>query len=210
MRIQLKTKSQWRHQILEKNDGTIRILKIFKSWPIFLTMKTTFNLNKSWHEVRYYQDKFAKKIHDNTIKVNIAVTSSNLSRNDGTIRILIHFLVKNQSKLPIADKNLILSITLHLTCAFQVIELRNERVLALFHQFCYNFHISLKSGQTPQLHDLLSRAFHKYWQLLICILIDLGWVYKLTTSKRSDKQWLRFKEGVATTIPSPPPPGQIC
>ena len=31
-----------------------------------------------------------------------------------------------------------------------------------------------------------------------CILIDLGWVYKLTISKRSNKQWLRFKEGVAT------------
>ena len=33
-----------------------------------------------------------KKIHDNTIKDNVPVTSLNLSRNNGTIRILTHFL----------------------------------------------------------------------------------------------------------------------
>ena len=48
-----------------------------------------------------------KKIHDNLIKDNVTMTSSNFSRNDGTIRILTHFLAKNDSKLPIADKNLI-------------------------------------------------------------------------------------------------------
>ena len=48
-----------------------------------------------------------QKIHDNTTKDNVTVTSSNISRNDG-IRILTHFLAKNHSKLPIADKNLIL------------------------------------------------------------------------------------------------------
>ena len=61
-------------------------------------MKVTFNLNKFWHGV----------IHDNTIKDNVTVTSANLSQNDGTIRILTHFLAKNYSELPIADKNLTL------------------------------------------------------------------------------------------------------
>ena len=49
-----------------------------------------------------------KKIHDNTIEDNVTMMSSNFSRNDRMIRILTHFLVKNHSKLPIADKNLIL------------------------------------------------------------------------------------------------------
>ena len=48
-----------------------------------------------------------KKIHDNSIKDNVTVMSSNLGRNDGTIRIFTHFLAENDSKLPIADKNLI-------------------------------------------------------------------------------------------------------
>ena len=61
---------------------------------------------------------------------------------------------------------------------------------SIFIQF---LHIA-EIGQTPQLQDPLSRAFHKYLQLLICILVDLGWVYKLTIRERSDKQWLRFKE----------------
>ena len=46
-----------------------------------------------------------KKNHDNTVKDNVAVTSSSLSRNNGTIRILAQFLAKNQSKLPISDKH---------------------------------------------------------------------------------------------------------
>ena len=48
-----------------------------------------------------------KKIRDNTIKDNVTVTSSNFSQNDGTIRILTHFLAKNHSKLTIEDINLI-------------------------------------------------------------------------------------------------------
>ena len=51
--------------------------------------------------------KFVKKIRDNTIKDNVTVTSSNLSRNDGMIRFLSHFLAKNHSKLTIEDINLI-------------------------------------------------------------------------------------------------------
>ena len=48
-----------------------------------------------------------KKIHDNTVKNNVTVTSSNFSHNDGTIKILTHFLAKKQSKFPTEDKNLI-------------------------------------------------------------------------------------------------------
>ena len=45
---------------------------------------------------------------------------------------------------------------------------------------------------TPQLQDPLSRAFYNYLQILICIQVDLEWVYHSTKSKRSDKQCLRF------------------
>ena len=48
-----------------------------------------------------------KKIRDNALKDNVTVTSSNFSGNDGTIRILTHFLAKNHSKCTIEDKNLI-------------------------------------------------------------------------------------------------------
>ena len=72
-----------------------------------LTMKMTFNLNKFWCKVRKYKREFLKKIHDNTIKDNVRVTSSNLSQNDGRIRILTHFFARNHSKLPIEDINLI-------------------------------------------------------------------------------------------------------
>ena len=58
----------------------------------------TFNLDKFWYGVRQYQGKIVKDIQDNTIKDNVTVMSSNFSRNDGTIRILTHFLEKNHSK----------------------------------------------------------------------------------------------------------------
>ena len=43
---------------ITQNDGMFRILK---NWPIFLTMKMTFNLNKFLHGVRQYQGQFLKK-----------------------------------------------------------------------------------------------------------------------------------------------------
>ena len=143
-------------------------------------MKMTFNLNKIWYGVRLYQDILAKKIDDSTIKDSVTVTSSNFSGNNRAIRILTHFTDKNHSKLPITDKN-----------------------------FSYNLYMSLKSVKkhiTPQYQNPLSLAFHKYWQFLVpvCILVELGWVYKSTISKMSNKQWLKFKKWVATT-PSPPP-----
>ena len=117
---------------ISPNNGKIRILKILKSSPIFLIMKMTFNLNKVWHGVRKYQSEFVKKIYDNKIKDNVTLTSSNFNQTDGTIRILTHFLAKNHSNLQIADKICYCSvacITLRLTCAFQVIKLKNEKEL---------------------------------------------------------------------------------
>ena len=87
---------------------------------------------------------------------------------------------------------------LHLICAFEVITSPNKRVITLFHHFFLQFRHIVEIDQkriTPQLQDPLSRAFYKYWQLLICILVDLEWVYQSITSKRSDKEWLRFQEG---------------
>ena len=46
-----------------------------------------------WYGVRQYQGEFAKH-HDNTIKDNVTVTSSNFRRNDGTMRILTHLWPK--------------------------------------------------------------------------------------------------------------------
>ena len=50
-------------------------------------------------------------------------------------------------------------MTLHLTCAFEVAKVPNERIIALTF---YNFYILLKSVKkliTPQLQEPLSRAF---------------------------------------------------
>ena len=81
--------------------------------------------------------------------------SSNFSQNNGTIKILTHFLAKNHSKLPMENKNLIssvASVTLHLSCAFEIIKFPNKRVIALFHhfflQFLHIFEISGKAHNT--------------------------------------------------------------
>ena len=55
--------------------------------PIFLKMKMTFNLDKLWYGVRYCKGEF-EKIHDNTTKDNVTVTSLNISQNGGMIKIL--------------------------------------------------------------------------------------------------------------------------
>ena len=123
------------------------------------------------------------------------MTSSNFSRNNGTIRILTHFLAINHSKLPISEKKLycsVVSITLHITCAFQVIKLPNERVIALFITFSYNFYISLNRSNTTTSRPPVP-CISQILTTLNCILIYQEWVYKTTISKRSDKQRLRFK-----------------
>ena len=89
---------------------------------------------------------------------------------------------------------------LHLTCAFEVITLPND----FFLQFRHIIKIDQKK-KTPQLQDPLSCAFYKYWQLFISILVDLEWVYQSITSKRSDKQWLRFQEEGGNHHPPPLP-----
>ena len=66
----------------------------------------TFDLNQIWYDERYVQDTLPK-IDDNTIKDNVSVTSSNFSRNDGTITILNHLLAKIHSKSPLTNKILI-------------------------------------------------------------------------------------------------------
>ena len=51
---------------------------------------------------------------------------------------------------------LIASMTLHLTCAFEVIKFPNERVIALFHHFLLQFLRIMKSVKkliTPRLQD---------------------------------------------------------
>ena len=98
-----------------------------KNSPIFLTMKMTFNLNNICYEV---------KIDDNTIKDNATVTSSNFSRNGGTIRFWTSFIAKHYGKITNNRfDTVVFSMTLDLTCAFEVIILPNKRVMALFHHF---------------------------------------------------------------------------
>ena len=86
----------------------------------------------------------------------------------------------------------VFSITLHLTCAFQVNKWKkNERVIALFCQFSYNFYISLKSVKhhnfnTPCCMDFTNIDYFNLY---------FGRVYKLTINKRLAKQWLKFKDG---------------
>ena len=87
---------------------------------------------------------------------------------------------------------------LHLTCAFEVITLPNERVIVLFHHFFLQFRHIVEIDQKVQ-NTTTSRppvpCILQILTTLICILVDLEWVYQSTTSKRSDKQWLRSQEG---------------
>ena len=52
-------------------------------------------------------------------------------------------------------------MTLHLTCAFKVIKLPNERVIALFHYFFLQFLHIAEIDQTSELQGP-SGAFRKY------------------------------------------------
>ena len=109
--------------------------------------------------------------------------------------ILTHFLAKNHSKLPIEDKSLIqYDFTLNLCFLSHLIaQWKSYNTFWSFfltHSTCLsNFS---KKLITQQFQDHLSCRLYKYWQLLICILVDLEWVYQWTISKWSDKQWLRF------------------
>ena len=67
------------------------------------------------------------------MKDNVTVTRSSFSPNDGTTSILIHFLFgKNHSTVKIMDKivnNNVVSMTLYLICAFELIRLPNIKKL---------------------------------------------------------------------------------
>ena len=71
-----------------------------------------------------------------------------------------------RSVMVLFDTVVLFPMTLHLTCAFKVTILPNERVIALFrHFFLQLVHIAgigQKAITPPQLQDPLSRAFHKY------------------------------------------------
>ena len=75
------------HHIL-RGGGLVQPPQIDFFLPIFLTMKMTFNLNTFWCRVRQYKVVFVKRVHDNTTKDKVTVTSWNICRNDGMIRIL--------------------------------------------------------------------------------------------------------------------------
>ena len=90
-----------------------------------------------------------------TIKDNVTVTSSNFSLNDRTDKDFDPFLPKTTVKYCS-----VVSITsVHLICAFQVI---NIRIITLFHHFFLQFLHITKIGQTPQLQYPIFRAFHSY------------------------------------------------
>ena len=43
--------------------------------------------DKFWYAVRWYKGELEERIHDNTTKDSVTVTSSNISQNDETIWI---------------------------------------------------------------------------------------------------------------------------
>ena len=103
------------------------------------------------------------------IKDNITVTSSNSSQNNGTIRILTHFWPKaigNYQKKAKISYSRVAFMTLYLTCAFEVIKLPNERVIALFHYFFLQFLHIVEIGQKAH-NTTISRP------LVSCILQTL-------------------------------------
>ena len=72
------------------------------------------------------------------------------------------------------------SVTLHLTCAFQVIKLPDERVMVPFYHFflrvLHIVEIGQKAHNTTTSRPPVPCIIYQYWQLLICVLVDLGWV----------------------------------
>ena len=56
------------------------------------------------------------------------MTSSNFTLNDGTIWILTHFMLKHRYH----KQNGVVSMILRVTCAFEVIMMPDEKVIALF------------------------------------------------------------------------------
>ena len=87
-------------------------------------------------------------------------------------------------------------MTLHLTCAFEIITLPNERVTTLFHNFFLRFVCIAKIGQKA--HDTITSRPPVPCISQTATTFNFNFdrarmVYKSTTiNKRSDKEWLRF------------------
>ena len=47
----------------------------------------TFNLINFWYGLRWSKGKFVKKSQEHTAKDNVTITLSNISQNDGTIKV---------------------------------------------------------------------------------------------------------------------------
>ena len=97
---------------------------------------------------------------------------------------------------------------LHLTCAFEVITLPNERVISLFHHFFLQFQHIVEIDQKAHNTTISRSPVPCILQILTTFNLYSGRPrvgLSVNTSKRSDKQWLRFQEGGWQ-----PPFGQIC
>ena len=97
---------------------------------------------------------------------------------------------------------------LHLICAFEVITLPNERVIALFHHIFLQFRHIVKS--IKKAHNTTTSRPPVLCILQILVTFNLYSARPrvrllVNSKKRSDKQWLRFQGGggggVATTPP---------
>ena len=103
---------------------------------------------------------------------------------------------------------------LHLTCAFEVITLQNERVIALFHHFFFNFDISLKSIKksiTPELQDPVQCIL----QILTIFNLYSGRPrvgLSVNNKEKVRQAMVKISRGAGGNHPPPPslPLGQIC
>ena len=103
---------------------------------------------------------------------------------------------------------------LHLTCAFEVITLSNERVIALFHHFFVQFRHIIEINQKAHNTTTSRPPVPCILEILTTFNLYSGRSrvgVSVNTSNRSDKQWLRFQEGGGGVATTPPPPlRQLC
>ena len=104
-------------------------------------------------------------------------------------------------------------MTLHLTCAFEVIKLPNEKVIALFHHFFLKFlhivEISQKAHNTTTSRHPVPCTL----QILTTFNLYSGRprVGLLVNNKQKVRQaMVKISRGGGGVVASPPPFGQIC
>ena len=95
---------------------------------------------------------------------------------------------------------------LHLTCAFEVITLPNERVIALFHHFFLQFRHIIEIDQ--KMDNTTTSRPHVPCILQILTTFNLYSGRPRVGLSVNNKQWLRFQEGGGNPLPLPL--GQIC